>query len=93
MAGRLHPDGGTMAIDGRSSGERLPELLRDIYFVPEEYDLPNINLSTYVDINAPFCRDWLPQLFRHMDMLNIPIEEVEKEWKNHNNATNNAEKA
>lgn len=40
-----------------------------------------------------FHSDWLPELFRHMDMLNIPIEEVTEEWKNHKFTTNNTEKS
>lgn len=28
-----------------------------------------------------FYTDWLPELFRHMKMLNISINDIEEEWK------------
>lgn len=40
-----------------------------------------------------FHEEWLPELFRRMEMLNIPIEDVDKEWKNHKFTTNNTEKS
>ena len=33
---------------------RRPETLRELFLVPEEFDLPEVSLRTYVQLNAPF---------------------------------------
>jgi len=40
-----------------------------------------------------FYRDWLPELFRHMDLLNIPMEELVEAWKNREHTPYSAENA
>jgi ABC-2 type transport system ATP-binding protein len=34
--------------------QRKPSLLEEIYFIPEEYELPGVKLATYVKANAPY---------------------------------------
>ena len=60
MAGLLRPQQGHVQFtteDGNltlEASERRPEMLCETFFVPEEFDLPNIPLKRYVDLNAPF---------------------------------------
>ena len=54
ISGLLRPKNGSVCVDGFKSTDRKPEMLREIMLVPEEYDLPDISLNSYVRINAPF---------------------------------------
>ena len=54
ICGLLRARKGNVSIDGVDAKERRPEILRDIFIVPEEFDLPNVSLDTYVKINQPF---------------------------------------
>ena len=53
-AGLLRPKGGNVTAEGVPTQSRRPETLREIFLVPEEFDLPKVSLRTYVQLNAPF---------------------------------------
>ena len=54
IAGLLQPSRGTVTVGGMESGKRKPEMLQEVFFVSEEFDLPSVRLSEYVKMNAPF---------------------------------------
>ena len=54
MMGLLRPQKGEVRIDGISAFERRPEVLQEMFLVPEEYDLPPISLQKYVRSIRPF---------------------------------------
>lgn len=54
IAGLLRPKAGTVTVDGHSAARREPEMLRELFIVPEEFDLPPIPLETYLRLYAPF---------------------------------------
>ena len=54
IAGLLHPQKGTVSIDGIRTLLRRPEVLEELFIVPEEFDLPSMSLDEYVSINQPF---------------------------------------
>jgi len=54
MMGLLRPQKGSVTIDGISSSLRKPEVLQEMFLVPEEYDLPRISLKKYVKSIKPF---------------------------------------
>ena len=54
MMGLLRPQEGDVTIDGISATLRRPEVLREMFLVPEEYDLPRISLRKYVKSIKPF---------------------------------------
>ena len=54
MMGLLRPQKGNVTIDGISSSLRKPEVLQEMFLVPEEYDLPRISLKKYVKSIKPF---------------------------------------
>lgn len=54
MCGLLRPQAGSATVDDVDVKRRRPETLRDIYLVPEEFDLPAVRLDEYVRLNADF---------------------------------------
>lgn len=54
ISGLLRPTKGTVMLNGRRSFDRSPEMLEDLFLVPEEYDLPAMNLREYVKVNSVF---------------------------------------
>ena len=53
-AGLLRPKGGNVTVEGVPTQSRRPETLCELFLVPEEFDLPEVSLRTYVQLNAPF---------------------------------------
>lgn len=54
LSGLLRPANGTVTVEGRTPHLREAELLRELFLVPEEYDLPAVPLSKYVKLISPF---------------------------------------
>ncbi len=54
ISGLLRQQQGTILIDGISAQERSAEVLKDIFIVTEEFELPSVSLATYVKINRSF---------------------------------------
>lgn len=54
IAGMLRPTSGSVTMDGKSTGKRLPSTLSEIFIVPEEFSLPAISMKEYCCINAQF---------------------------------------
>ncbi len=54
MTGLLRPQQGRVLVGGRDVAERRPETLRDVFLVPEEFDLPAVSMKEYVAVNSPF---------------------------------------
>jgi len=54
MMGLLRPQSGNVSIDGISATLRRPEVLQEMFLVPEEYDLPPITLHRYIKAIKPF---------------------------------------
>lgn len=54
MAGLLAPQKGEVWMDGTDVFRRLPATLREIFLVPEQFELPAVGLKRYIELNAPF---------------------------------------
>lgn len=54
MAGLLKPADGIAALNGVNTFRRLPSTLSEIFIVPEEIDMPPIELKEFISQNAPF---------------------------------------
>lgn len=54
ISGLLHAKSGSVYVDGIDSRDRNPNILKDIFLVPEEFELPNVTLDAYVKMMAPF---------------------------------------
>ena len=54
MVGLLRAQHGTVTYNGISTIERRPEVLEEMFIVPEEYNMPSIMLSKFVARIRPF---------------------------------------
>ena len=54
LSGLLFPQQGAVRFRGADVARRQPEELSEIFLVPEEFSLPNVTLSRYVELNRPF---------------------------------------
>ena len=62
MMGLLRPKQGEVRVDGVLTSTRLPEVMQDMFIVPEEYDLPRISLKQYVKSLKPFYPNFSDEL-------------------------------
>lgn len=62
MMGLLRPKKGCVTIDGINASLRRPEVLQDMFLVPEEYDLPRISLKQYIKSLKPFYPNFSDEL-------------------------------
>lgn len=54
MSSLLYPMDGQISIEGIDSRRRHPAYLSSFYLIPEEFSLPQMKMSTYLSIYAPF---------------------------------------
>ncbi len=54
MTGLLTPKKGSVSYQDLDVRRRLPATLREIFLVPEEFELPPVSLVNYVELNSPF---------------------------------------
>lgn len=64
ISGLLRPRCGEVRVDGLLSSNRQPEMLREIFLVPEEYDLPSVSLLSYTRALKPFYPRFSDELLR-----------------------------
>ena len=72
MTGLLTPREGEALLDGVNVRERLPKTMSDMFLVPEEFELPQLSLKQYIDINAPFYpRFSMEDMQRYLDIFEM----------------------
>lgn len=54
MTGLLIPQKGLVSYNGVDVSKRYPSVLREMFIIPEEFELPEISLKKYVKINKSF---------------------------------------
>jgi ABC-2 type transport system ATP-binding protein len=54
IIGLLYPNKGECLIFGKLSRERLPDILNNMYLIPEEFQLPAIPMNEFTRLHAPF---------------------------------------
>ncbi|MBO4871264.1 MAG: ABC transporter ATP-binding protein [Muribaculaceae bacterium] len=73
MSGLLTPDSGRVTYNGDDVRRRLPKTMNDLFLVPEEMELPQLTLSKYVKLNAPFYpRFSHDDMMRYLDLFEMP---------------------
>ena len=77
MCGLLTPKHGRVLYHGVDTRRRLPETLRDVFLVPEEFDLPAVSLVQFVELNSPFYPN-----FSKEDMMTY-LHFFEMDWNIH----------
>lgn len=74
ISGLLRQQQGTILIDGISSCDRCPDVLRDIFIVTEEFFLPNVSLDVYVKMNRPFYPNFSQEVLdRCLQDFELPL--------------------
>ena len=63
IAGLLRPGRGSVRFLGQETCSRRPELLEELYLLPEEFTLPPVSLRRYAALNAPFYPRFSAGLF------------------------------
>ena len=75
ICGLLFPISGTCRVTGKNPAARAPELLQQIYLLPEDVYLPNVSLKQYLSIYAPFYPLFDHDMFyRFLTEFDIPKE-------------------
>ncbi len=59
----LYPHDGQITINGINSTKRHPQYLSSFYLIPEEFSLPQMKMSTYLKVYAPFYPSFDEQMF------------------------------
>lgn len=75
MSGLLIPQKGNVLFNETRVSKRLPSTLRDIFIVPEEFDLPAIALKRYIDINSPFYPKFDKEMMnKYLECFDMPTD-------------------
>ena len=76
MTGLLRPEKGRITYNNVNVSNRLPSMLCDMFIVPEEFDLPNISLTSYMKINSPFYPKFSEeQLMENLSHFELDVNE------------------
>ena len=65
LSGLLRPVKGSVSVDGFDAYKRQSEMLREVFLVPEEFELPSLRLSQYVDIYRPFYPQFSDEILQN----------------------------
>ncbi len=65
MTGLLFPESGSCKMLNTDTSLRLPEILREIYFIAEEFYVPNVTAEEYIKYYSPFYPNFDPKVFKH----------------------------
>lgn len=72
IAGMLRPQHGQVTVLGKKASNRQADMLRDIFIVPEEYNLPAMRLHQFVKMNRPFYPRFSDDIMRRcLNTFNI----------------------
>lgn len=75
FTGLVFPQSGEISVLGFEPSKRHPDLLAQICFIPEEFDLPNIKINTFVKTHAAFYKNFDHDYFyKLIAEFNIPID-------------------
>ncbi len=66
MCGLLYTQKGELEINGEDVSKRNPNMLQDIYLIPEEFYLPDFTLETYIANVSPFYPKFDHKLFEEL---------------------------
>lgn len=72
ICGLLRPDQNRIKVKGLDSRKQAPEMLQDLFFIPESFYLPPITIEQYRSLHAPLYRYFDTDLFyRHLEELSL----------------------
>lgn len=75
MTGLLTPKSGRTLFHNTNVRKRLPVTLRDMFLVPEEFELPAISLVSYIELNSPFYPNFNKEdLIRYLHYFEMDLD-------------------
>lgn len=78
MSGLLSPMQGKVWYKDVDVAKRLPVTLKDMFLVPEEFELPSVSLLQYVELYAPFYPKFSKEdMYKYLDLF-----EMDKDIRN-----------
>lgn len=76
IGGLLFPAKGSIRVGGHEPHKRLPSFLREIFYVPEEFELPDASISKYIESLSPFYpRFDVPQFNYYLSEFDVPVDQ------------------
>lgn len=79
LAGLLFPKSGTVDVLGFTPSSRHPSFLQDIFLVPEEFHLPDVSISDFIRIYAPFYPKFNEGAFlNYLTLFDVPSQTLLK---------------
>ncbi|MBE6307344.1 MAG: ABC transporter ATP-binding protein [Bacteroidaceae bacterium] len=73
LTGLMKPQIGTVTYNEVAAFKRTPEMLRNIYLLPEEFDLPEVSAEVYVKYNASFYPHFSREEFNnYLQIFELP---------------------
>jgi ABC-2 type transport system ATP-binding protein len=77
MAGLLFPTSGTIRVAGYEPRRRQPAFLQELFFIPEEIDLPPVSIDQYISVWSPFYPQFNVDQFRYyLQEFDIPLNNL-----------------
>lgn len=75
ISGMAYPYEGSVNVFGHKASDRNPEMLQDVYVIPEEFELPPVSIETYAKITGPFySRFNVEQLNAYLQEFELPLQ-------------------
>lgn len=76
ICGLLFPKSGVVKVLDYQPAKRLPSFLQNVFLLPEEFDLPNIAIAKFVQLNSPFYPSFnKEQLLQYLEDFEVPQEQ------------------
>ena len=63
ICGMLRATDGDITVMGMNSQEKRAEMLREVFIVPEEFQLPDMSLKAYLNMNRSFYPNFSDEVF------------------------------
>jgi ABC-2 type transport system ATP-binding protein len=75
MCGLATPSAGSCTTLGEKAASKNPSLMRELFFLPEEFYMPDMRISKFVSLNAPFYPEFdIKQFHRYLTEFEISPE-------------------
>ena len=76
ITGLLFPSEGHIQVINHDPKKRLPEFLREIYLVTEEFNLPSLKMDKYIQLYSPFYPRFNHGLFQgYLNEFKLPRDQ------------------
>ncbi|HOV15103.1 MAG TPA: ATP-binding cassette domain-containing protein, partial [Spirochaetota bacterium] len=73
ITGLIYPKSGECLIYEELSSLRLPEILKDLFFIPESFNLPEVSAKQFFELNSTFYDNFNKEVFYYkLNEFEIP---------------------